>query len=144
MKILVDGDACPVKSIIEEVAKEKSIKTNMYFDYSHFYESNYSTVIVVPEGTDSVDYKIIEDVKVNDLVITNDYGLASLVLGKKAKVLTPNGLVLNDLNIDLFLHTRAMSQKMRNSGLRTKGPKKRTNSNNEDFKKILITMLKYN
>ena len=45
MKILVDADACPVKEIIEKVAKQKNIEVVMYIDSSHILSSDYSKIV---------------------------------------------------------------------------------------------------
>ena len=55
MKILVDADACPVKEIIEKVAKQKNIEVVMYIDSSHILSSDYSKIVTISKGRDAVD-----------------------------------------------------------------------------------------
>lgn len=61
MKILVDADACPVKEIIEKVAKQKNIEVVMYIDSSHILSSDYSKVVTISKGRDAVDLALIND-----------------------------------------------------------------------------------
>ena len=76
--------------------------------------------------------------KKGDVIITQDYGLATLVLGKGAKALNQNGLIYTDGNIENLLFTRFIGKKERMAGNRTKGPKKRTDQNDADFLKALL------
>ena len=136
MKILVDADACPVKSEILRVAKEKKIEVHMFFDNSHQYEDGYSTVYILDKGADSVDYFLINKVQSGDIIVTQDYGVASMGLSKKAYVLNQNGLIYDDDNILSLLSRRALNQKIRKH-TRVKGPKKRTKQDNTLFEKSL-------
>ena len=61
MKILVDADACPVKEIIEKVAKQKNIEVVMYIDSSHILSSDYSKIVTISKGRDAVDLALIND-----------------------------------------------------------------------------------
>lgn len=140
MRILVDADACPVKKEILAVAKEYKLEVHMYFDNSHEYEDGYSTVYIMDTGADSVDYALINASKVNDVIITQDYGVATMALSKKAFPINQNGLVYNDDNIMGLLSQRAMNQKLRKHK-KMKGPRKRTQENNIQFKKQLINLI---
>jgi uncharacterized protein YaiI (UPF0178 family) len=137
MRILVDADAAPVKDIIEIVAKDNNIEVIMYIDTSHEYESDSAKVIMVSKGRDSVDFKIIKDVMKDDLVITNDYALASLALLKGAKCISYSGLIYNDYNINVLLIQRQFNQKLREHNKRGSKIKKRTKKDDDKFKEIL-------
>lgn len=141
MKILVDADACPVKSIIVKIAKYYSLGVIMFFDTSHVYEDDYSKVLIIDKGRDSVDFALINYLKSSDIVITQDYGVASLALSKKAYVLNQNGLIYTNENIDTLLYNRYLSQKIRRSGGKTKGPKKRSRLNDISFEKNLVKLI---
>ena len=82
MKILVDADACPVKSIIVNIAKKENIPVIMFFDTSHCYNDGYSLVKTVDKGPDSVDFAIINCIDKGDICITQDYGLAVMAMSK--------------------------------------------------------------
>ena len=93
MKILVDADACPVKKIIVRIARKRDIPVTMVIDTAHELNDGYSTVVTVDKGPDSVDFKIMGLLSAGDIVVTQDYGLASIALGKGAMAINQNGLV---------------------------------------------------
>jgi uncharacterized protein YaiI (UPF0178 family) len=142
MQIFVDADACPVKDIIIRIASENNLPVTMIIDSSHELNDNYSTVITVEKGRDSVDLVLINRVKGGDIVVTQDYGLAALVLGKSAKALNQNGLIYSNDNMDRLLMERHIGQKVRRGGGRTKGPAKRTREDDERFTKAFREIIK--
>lgn len=141
MQILVDADACPVKQIIVRLAKEKNISVTMLIDTSHVLEDGYSKIVTVDKQADSVDYALIKLLTQVDIVVTQDYGLAAMVIGKGAKVINQNGLIFTNENIDKLLMERHIGQKMRRSGKRTKGPNKRTKEDDALFEAMFEKML---
>ena len=84
MQILVDADACPVVSIVEEIAEKYNIPSTLLCDINHVLYSDYSEVIVVGAGADAVDYKLIGICHKRDIVISQDYGVAAMALAKGA------------------------------------------------------------
>ncbi len=136
MQILVDADACPVKDIIVRIAKQHNVLVTMLIDTSHELEDGYSTVITVDKARDSVDIALINLVKSGDIVVTQDYGVAAMALGKEAKAVNQNGLVYSDDNIDRLLFERHLGQKVRRAGGRTASIKKRSNKDNEHFERV--------
>ena len=142
MRIIIDGDACPqkVKEICETAAKEFNINLIIVVDMDHFIVSDFQ-VVVVEQGRDSVDYKIVQLFKENDILVTQDYGLASLVINKAAAVIHTSGFFINKNNIDNLLQSRYISDKIRKLGGKTKGPSKRTKEQDENFKKCLYKVL---
>ena len=133
MKIIIDADACPVVDIAVETAKKRSLECIIVCDNTHFIQKDGAVTVVVDKGADSADCKIANLTEKGDVIITQDYGLAALILGKGGKVLNQNGLIYNDSNIENLLFTRYISKKERMAGNRTKGPKKRTPQNDADF-----------
>lgn len=142
MQIIIDGDACPqrVKEICEEAAREFGIELITVVDIDHYIVSNYK-VIVVEQGRDSVDYKIVQIFREGDILITQDYGLASLVLPKASAIIHTAGFFINKNNIDSLLQSRYISERIRKQGGKTKGPSKRTKEQDEKFKKCLYKVL---
>jgi len=141
MRILVDADACPVKQIIVRLAKERDIPVIMLIDTSHELDDGYSTVITVDKQADSVDFALMGLLIGDDIVVTQDYGLAAMVLGKGAKIVNQNGFVFTNDNIDKLLMDRHVGQKVRRSGSRTKGPAKRTKEDDERFETVFRGLL---
>lgn len=143
MRILVDADACPVKEIILKVAKQSNMDVLMFFDNAHVYEDGYSEVYILDKGADSVDYFLINKLVPGDIVVTQDYGVATMALSKKCYPINQNGLIFNDDNILSLLNNRAMNQKMRRHK-NMRGPKKRTKENDETFEKNLRFVINRN
>lgn len=141
MKILVDADACPVKGIIVGVARQYRLEVTMLIDTSHELNDGYSTVITVDKARDSVDIALINLVKAGDLVVTQDFGVAAMALGKKARAVNQNGLIYSDDNIDELLFERHIGQKVRRAGGRTAGNKKRTREDDARFEKTFRSLV---
>jgi uncharacterized protein YaiI (UPF0178 family) len=141
MKILVDADACPVKEIIVRLAKPRNIPVTMLIDTSHQLNDGYSEVIIVDKQTDSVDFALLGLLTRDDVVVTQDFGLAAMVLGKGAKAVNQNGMAYTNGNIDRLLMERHIGAKIRRGGGRTKGPAKRTKEDNERFEAAFAKLL---
>ena len=141
MQILVDADACPVKQIIVRLAKERGIPVTMLIDTSHELNDGYSTIITVDKQADSVDYALMGLLTRNDIVVTQDFGLAAMVLGKGAKAINQNGLVYTNENIDRLLTERHLGQKVHRGGGRIKGPAKRTKEDDDRFEVVFAEIL---
>ena len=141
MRILVDADACPVKGIIVRLAKQRNIPVTMLADTSHQLDDGYSTVITVDKQADSVDFALMGLLCCEDIVVTQDFGLAAMALGKGARALNQNGLVYTDGNIDKLLMERHIGAKVRRGGGRVKGSAKRTKGDNGRFETALVDLL---
>ena len=124
MTIFVDADACPVKAQIVDAARKRSVPVTMLIDDSHVLCDGYSTVITVEKGHDSVDFKLITLCKANDIVVTQDYGVAAMALGKGARCISQNGLLFTNSNIDELLYKRHTQSKARRKGHYTAIPKR--------------------
>ena len=138
--IYIDCDACPVKDIAERVAKEKNIPLCMVTDVNHVIKSDYAEVVTVSQGADSVDIYLINRVLKGDIVISQDYGVAAMALGKGAYAINNSGLIYTNDNIDKLLFERFLGKKQRNSPKRKahfKTIKKRIPSDDENFETAL-------
>ena len=144
MKIVVDADACPVTAFAVEAAAKYHLACVLVCDHTHSIEYEGAKTIIVDKGADSADLKIANLLCAGDIVITQDYGLATLCLAKKAKVLSQNGLIFTEENIDTLLFSRHVHKKAMRAGKHVKGPKKRTAENDEAFLKAFYTLLEKN
>lgn len=133
MNILIDADACPVKEIAVSVAKEENIPVVMIVDTSHILSSDYAEVITVDKAADSVDIYLANLLKKGDIAITQDYGVAAMVLSKGGYAINQNGMVYDNSNIDRLLFERHIGKKLRKSGKRTGTFPKRTAKDDENF-----------
>ncbi|WP_430597619.1 YaiI/YqxD family protein [Enterococcus sp. AZ177] len=144
MKIFIDGDGSPVKETTIEVALAYSIDVVIVTSIDHYslkeYPQNVSFVYV-DKGADAADYKIVQLIKMGDVLVTQDYGLASLVLPKGARVMHQLGYEYTGENMDGLLEQRYFSAKVRKSGGRTKGPKAFTQADREKFKANLVELI---
>lgn len=131
MKIVVDGDGCAGRELIEKVAKKNSIKVLIYCTINHMIRSDYSEVKIVDDGFQSVDMYVANATEKNDIVVTQDYGVAAMALGKGALAISPRGYIYDNNNIDRLLFERHLSQKNRRAGGRTKGNHKRSKEDDE-------------
>jgi len=141
MRILVDADACPVKEIVVRVAKVYDIPVIMVVDTSHEIDDGYSRVVTVDKARDSVDIALINLLASGDIVVTQDYGVAAMALGKGARALNNNGMIYTDKNIDRLLFERHLGQKVRRAEGRTSNFKKRTKEDDERFERALISLI---
>lgn len=135
MKVIIDADACPVVNIAVNICKEYDIKVFLFCDTSHIIDMDGAETVVVSKGSDSADFAIVANCRTGDIVITQDYGLAAMCLAKKAKVINQNGMIYSENNIDGLLFSRYTAKRARMAGQRIKGPKKRTEKQNNDFEK---------
>ncbi len=141
MKILIDADGCPVVDMAVRMAKENDIECLVLCDTAHVFEKDGAVTMTFSKGADSVDFALVNRVLAGDIVITQDYGLAAMCLSRNAVVLNQNGLEFTDDNIDALLLARHTAKKIRNSGGRLKGPKKRTAVQEEEFRTKLASLL---
>ncbi len=138
MRIYVDADACPVVRIVEQLAEQYNIPVTLLCDTNHVLGSDYSDVKVIGAGADAVDFALISmlDKDAHDIVVTQDYGVAAMALGKNAFAIHQSGKWYTNANIDQMLMERHLSKKARRSNSKNhlKGPKKRTEEDDERFK----------
>jgi uncharacterized protein YaiI (UPF0178 family) len=135
MEVFIDADACPVVRIAERVAKKYNLKVNLFCDTNHILKSDYSNIIIIGAGTDAVDIALINNCHKGDIVITQDYGVAALALGKGAFAIHQSGKIFTENNIDSLLMQRYVCKKQRMSSSKhhIKGPKKRTKEDDINF-----------
>ena len=140
--IYIDADACPVTRIAEETARRHGIPVTLLCDTNHVLSSDYSTIKIIGAGVDAVDLALINLCQRGDVVITQDYGVAALALGKGARVIHQSGKVFTDDNIGGLLMDRHLSKKARRSGRHhLKGPAKRTEEDDRRFAESFERML---
>jgi uncharacterized protein len=142
MRIIVDADACPGKLLIEKAAIENNIEVMMYCDMNHILQSDTSRIIYIESGFQSVDMAVANEAKKGDIVVTQDFGVAAMVLGKKSYAISPKGYIYDDKNIERLLFERHISSKVRRGGGKTSNPKKRTPEDNVRLYHNLLKLIK--
>lgn len=141
MKVLVDADACPVTDIAVSLCRQYSTPCFLLCDTAHEFHRDGAQTLIFDKGADSVDFALVNRVESGDIVVTQDYGLASMCLAKGARVLHQDGWCYTADNIDALLFSRHESGKYRRAGGRTKGPKKREKAQDDAFRNALQQML---
>ena len=144
MRILVDADACPVVKLTERTAKKYGVTVVLFCDTNHVLQSDYSEVRTIGAGADAVDFALTAECRRGDIVITQDYGVAALALGKGAYAIHQSGRLYTQDNIDQMLMERHLARKARmgKGKHHLKGPKKRTKEEDEAFEAAFEKLLR--
>lgn len=132
-KVLIDADGCPVVDQTIAATRRFGLDVILLCDTSHEMYREGAETVTVSKGPDAVDFVLVNRVKKGDIVVTQDYGLAAMVLAKQGYPIDQNGRMYSAENIDQLLHGRHIAKKIRQGGGRMKGPKKRKPEDNEKF-----------
>lgn len=94
-------------------------------------------------GADAVDFKLVSICQKGDLVVTQDYGVAAMILGKGAYGIHQSGKWYTNENIDQMLLERHMAKKARNAKKKhhLKGLAKRTAEDDQHFEDSLRRLI---
>jgi uncharacterized protein YaiI (UPF0178 family) len=123
--IWIDADACPkdVKEIIYKTSFRLKLKVTLVANsYLSVPNSPLIRSIQVDLGADVADSYIVENLESNDIVITADIPLASLVIEKGALALNPRGELYTEDNIGERLAVRDFMKELRDGGQISGGP----------------------
>lgn len=141
MKVLIDADACPVVDIAVTLCVQHEVTCVLLCDTAHEIRREGAETLVFDKGADSVDFALVNRVAAGDIVITQDYGLASMCLARGARILHQDGWEYTRDNIEGLLFQRHAARQYRAAGGRTKGPSKRKASQNQAFSAALEKLL---
>ncbi|SHJ64534.1 hypothetical protein SAMN02745227_00319 [Anaerobranca californiensis DSM 14826] len=145
MRILIDGDGCPkvVKGCCREIAKKYKIPLIIYTTLAHYTDLTESQedYVFLDCKDQSVDIKLVNDTKQGDIVITGDYGLASMVLARGGNPIGVRGEIFTHDNIDNFLLIRHQNAKLRQAKLLKGGPAKYSKEDIDKFTKNLLYLI---
>ena len=142
LKVIIDGDACPVIYEVESVAKKYDIPVVIVKNHAHVINSRYSEVISVDVRSENVDFKIVNMTETGDIVVTQDYGLCAMVIAKEALGINQYGKVIDDFNIDLHLNRRDLNKHIRKKHKKYTKFKKRSKKDNQAFKESFDALIK--
>lgn len=141
MIIFIDADGCPVVDETVHLANTHHIPCVILCDTSHQIWRTGAQTIIVSKGADSVDFALVNRLHAGDIAVTQDYGLAAMCLARGARVLRQDGLEYTQENIDVLLLARHTAKKIRRSGGRLHGNKKRSRQEDRDFEQALTAMI---
>lgn len=144
MKILIDADACPVIAQTEKLAKKYGISLLLVCDTSHLLTSGYGEVIHVDQGPDAADFRLISLTAPGDILVTQDYGVAAMALGKQACPIHQSGKLYTEDNIDRLLMERhiARTERRKSAKHHLKGPSARTPEDDRRFETALEALIR--
>jgi uncharacterized protein YaiI (UPF0178 family) len=140
-QVIVDADACPrnVRAILEELQPKYAYHLVTVASFNHEITGEHH--ITVGNGRDEADLAVANLAKAGDIVVTQDYGLATLALAKGAQAISPKGLVFTADNIDFLLDERHTKAVYRRRGVHTRGPAARTQKDDDQFLEALVRLL---
>lgn len=141
MKIIIDADACPkaVLAMCQVTGKKYGIEVYTVASFAHNIQNSHH--ITVDNNSQEADLRILNLTQPQDIVVTQDWGLAAMALGKAAACLSPSGRCYDAATMDFLLEEREVKAKLRRSGGRTKGPKKRTGQDDSRFAAVLEELI---
>jgi uncharacterized protein YaiI (UPF0178 family) len=136
-RLYIDADACPVTRTAISIARSRGVEVtlvgNSTQDFSRYTSRDGVDAVTAPSGRDAADFAIVEMLEPDDIVVTQDIGLAAMVLGRSARAVSPRGRVYHPIAIDAQLAVRHEEQKVRRAGGRTRGPTAFTDEDRERF-----------
>lgn len=147
-RVLIDADACPVYRLAEKIARERHVPVILFGDTNHVLCSDYAQIRVIGAGVDAVDFALVNECRAGDIAVTQDYGVAAMVLGKGAMAIHQSGRWYTNENIDRMLMERHLAKKARmgKGKHHLKGPARRTAEDDErfveSFRKLLDERMK--
>lgn len=135
--VFIDADACPVTREAISIARSRGARVvlvaNSTQNVERFTRRAGVEAVVVGTGRDSADFAIVERLTSADVVVTQDIGLAAMVLGRGARAISPRGRIFHLATIDAELAVRHAEQRFRRAGGRTGGPSKFEDEDREHF-----------
>jgi len=125
MRVWVDADACPrpVKEVVFRASERRGVRVTLVANRSmHVPRSELVDLIVVPQGFDVADERIVDELSSGDLVVTADVPLAAAVLERGGHAVNPRGEMYTEENIGERLSVRDFMDELRSTGVETGGP----------------------
>ena len=145
MNVYVDGDAFPnlLKPILVRSLERLSLRTYVIANkkINLGTKSKLVEYIIVEQGADEADHRIVEMVEEGDLVITADIPLADRIISKKAHAIDHRGELYSVDNIKQYLAMRNLMEEIRESGEMTRGPKAFSQKDANEFANQLNSFL---
>ena len=138
----MDADACPVKDDVVRLARRRGLRVVLVGNASQGSQGGgYAEAVTAGDGPDAADFEIVGRVEPGDVVVTDDIGLASMILPKGAFGLSSRGKGFDELNIGHLMASRHVGQQIRAAGGRTKGPKPFTRQDRDRFRNAFAAVV---
>jgi len=144
--LFIDADACPVTREAISAARSLGVPVvlvaNGTQNLERYTKRSGVEAVLVSSGADAADFAVIERLKPGDVVVTQDIGLAAMVLGRGAAAVSPRGHAFHLATIDAELLVRHEEKKLRRAGGRHGGPRPFTDEDREHFSEVVERMLR--
>ena len=144
--LFIDADACPVTREAISAARALGVPVVLVANGTQNLERHTKRsgveAVLVSSGADAADFAVIERLQPGDVVVTQDIGLAAMVLGRGAAAVSPRGHVFHLATIDAELLVRHEEKKLRRAGGRHGGPRPFTDEDREHFSEVIERMLR--
>lgn len=145
LHVIVDADACPrgAMEVLRRLRREYGYRLVTIASFHHRLAADEEGLehVTVGDGPDEADWAVVNRARPGDIVVTQDWGVAALALGKGARCLSPTGYIFTNRRIDFQLDERHIKAKLRRSGGRTKGPRARIAADDRRFEQALRKLL---
>lgn len=144
--LYIDADACPVTREAITIARSHGMQVVLVANATQNFDKHTRRAGVeavrVSGGADAADFAIVERIQADDIVVTQDIGVAAMVLGKNAGAISPRGRIFYQSTIDIEMEVRHAEAKHRRSGGRTGGPRPFTDEDRENFSDQLERLIR--
>lgn len=137
MRLIIDGDACPAKKQLISLAKKYQVEVILITSVAHYSDYSDCNYIIVDNYPQAVDMAVINRTVHDDVVLTGDFGLASIILKKGARAISPRGIFYHEKKMDELLLKRHLVQKELKAGKKVKGPARYTKSDLHRLLRVL-------
>lgn len=140
-RLLVDADACPRGAFqtIRRLRPAYGFELITVASVNHVVERQgpWHEHLVVGAEAQATDLALVNRAQPGDVVVTQDWGLAALVLGRGCRAVSPTGRIYRPETIEMLLEERHVKAKVRRGGGRTPGPRARTAQDEQKFERAL-------
>ncbi len=121
-RIIIDADACPrpALEICRSLGREYKLGVCTVASFAHNIEG--SDHYVVGNDPQETDIKMTNLARPGDIAVTEDLGLAAMLLGKGVRCISPRGRIIREDSIEFMLEELDLKKKYRRSGGRLRGP----------------------
>lgn len=144
--LFIDADACPVTREAISIARAAGLSVvvvaNGTQNLDRYASRKGVEAVAVSGGADAADFAIVERLQAGDIVVTQDIGLAAMVLGRGAGAISPRGRIFYLATIDAELAVRHAQAKLRRAGGRHGGPSAFTDEDREHFQSQLERLIR--
>ncbi len=144
--LFIDADACPVTRDAITIGRANSMTVVLVANSTQNLERHLKRsgveAVQVSGGRDAADFAIVERLAPDDIVVTQDIGVAAMVLGKGAGAISPRGRIFHRATIDIEMEVRHAEAKHRRAGGRTGGPRAFTDEDREHFREQLDRLIR--